>query len=198
MSDLKREYDEIIEQKQKIVEQINELKENDAVKKYFELVKLNENLDEQQLVLYNKMKNEEYDSCEHILVYSEIEHDRCEGRTYKSCACIKCGLNNNVLNREREYLSLQRKVMYDYLSKKYLNGKKTKIVCDLDLARAIYSKIKEKHPDIDDSTAVKYFEIALDDIRKIKVSDERKMNRAKRLSLDSRFKSWNAIDVHHY
>ena len=66
----------------------------------------------------------------------------------------------------------------------------TKLVCNLDLAKAIYSKIKEAHPDIDDETARKYFEISLDDIRNIKVNDERKKSRAKRLSLNPDFNKW--------
>lgn len=61
----------------------------------------------------------------------------------------------------------------------------TNIVCDLDLACEIYSKIKEAHPDIN----------ALDHIRNTKVSDDRKVNRAKRLSLNPNFKRWNASDI---
>ena len=64
-------------------------------------------------------------------------------------------------------------------------------------SKSIYTRIKETHPDIDDDMAIKYFEIALNNIRNIKVSEERKINRAKRLSLDPKFKSWNCSDVHH-
>lgn len=140
------------------------------------------------------MKNEEYKCCEHILVYSEIDYDRYEGRTHRSCGCIKCGLDNSVLSK-KVGLTFYQMIMYDYLRKRHLMGKETKIACDLSLAQAIYSKIKETHPDINDEMAIKYFEIALNDIRNIKVSEERKTNRAKRLSLDPKFKSWNAQDV---
>ena len=44
--------------------------------------------------------------------------------------------------------------------------------------------------------AIKYFKVALDDIRNIKVSDERKTGRAKRLSLNHKFRRWNARDVY--
>lgn len=197
MSNLKKEYDEITEQRKKIIEEIKPLEENDVVKKYFELKKQNENLYEKQLTLYKEMKEEEYKCCEHVLVYSEIEHDGYDGRTYRSCGCIKCGLDNSVSKRKREWLPFSQKIMYDYLSEKYLSGMETKIACDLDLAQAIYSKIKETHPGIDDEMAIKYFEIALDNIRNIKVSEERKTNRAKRLSLNPKFNSWNGSDVHH-
>ena len=64
------------------------------------------------------------------------------------------------------------------------------IVCDKELAMALYKKIREYHPDIDDKTVIKYFEIALDDIRNIEVSDERKKSRAKRLGLRRDFNRW--------
>ncbi len=199
MSDLKKKYDEVKEQREKIIEKLKPLEENEAVKKYFELRKKNENLYEKQLNLYQEIKKEEYKCCQHVLVYSEIEHDRYEGRTYRNCGCIKCGLDDRVLSLKLNgyFLSFSQKIMYDYLSKNYLRGRETKIVCDLDLARAIYTRIKETHPDIDDNMAIKYFEIALNNIRNIKVSEERKINRAKRLSLDPKFKSWNCSDVHH-
>ena len=197
MSNLKKEYDEATEQRKRIIEEIKALEENDVVKKYLEIKKQNENLYEKQLTLYEKMKNEEYECCEHVLVYSEIDYDRYEGRTYRSRGCIKCGLDNSVSKQRREWLSFYQKIMYDYLSKKYLSGLETKIACDLDLAQAIYSKIKETHPGIDDEMAIKYFKIALENIRNIKVSEERKTKRAKRLSLNPKFNSWNGSDVYH-
>lgn len=176
---------------------MNQLREDDRVKKYIELQSKNETLYNEQIALYQELKKEEYSSCNHILVYSEIDYDRYEGRSYKSCGCIKCGLDGSVLSQSREYLPFSQKIMYDYLRKNRLRGKETNITCDLDLAHAIYSKVKEVHPDINDDTAIGYFEIALNNIRNTKVSEERKTNRAKRLSLGSKFKNWNASDVHH-
>ena len=134
------------------------------------------------------------------MVYSEIDYDVHEGRKYISYGCIKCGLDNSALDSDRECLPGSKEIMYDYLRKNkncFDKGIKTKVFCDLDLARAIYSKIKSTHPNIDDETARKYFEISLDDIRNIKVSDERKVSRAKRLSLKPDFKKWNDYDVMH-
>ncbi len=141
------------------------------------------------------MKQQNYETCNHILVYSKIEYDRYEGRTYKSRGCIKCGLDNSILDTNIDFLHSKEKIKYTYLRKKYLTGIETKVTCDLDLARAIFSKIKEAHPKIDNKTAIKYFEIALDNIRNIKVNEDRKVNRAKRLSLSPDFKRWDARDV---
>ncbi len=197
MSDLKRKYEELKNQREKTIEELNQLREDDRVKRYIELQSKNETLYNEQIALYQELKKEEYSSCNHILVYSEIDYDRYEGRSYKSCGCIKCGLDGSVSSQSREYLPFSQKIMYDYLRKNHLRGKETNIACDLDLAHAIYSKVKEVHPDIDDDTAIGYFEIALNNIRNTKVSEERKTNRAKRLSLGSKFKNWNASDVHH-
>ena len=197
MSDLKRKYEELENQREKTIEELNQLEEDDRVKRYVELQSKNETLYNKQIALYQELKKEEYSSCNHILVYSEIDCDRYEGRSYKRCGCIKCGLDGSVSSQSREYLPFSQKIMYDYLRKNHLRGKETNIACDLDLAHAIYSKVKEVHPDIDDDTAIGYFEIALNNIRNTKVSEERKTNRAKRLSLGSKFKNWNASDVHH-
>ena len=191
MSNLKKDYDEIKKQREKIIEELKLLSETDVIKKYFELKKQCEVLDDKQSNLYKEIKNEEYKCCEHILVCSEIDRDEYEGRVYRSYGCIKCDLEESVSRRYREYLPFYQKIMYDYLDGRYIrSGMETKLVCNLDLAKAIYSKIKEAHPDIDDETARKYFEISLDDIRNIKVNDERKKSRAKRLSLNPDFNKW--------
>ncbi len=195
----KKEYDEIKKQRENILDELKLLRENEAVKRYLSLIDQNKDLHNKQLELYQGIKQEEYKSCEHILVYSKIDYDRYEGRTYKSCGCIKCGLDNSVLNYEWKYLPFERQIMYTHLMDNcfagMIKGVETEVACDLDLAQAIFSKIKEVHPDIDDTTAIKYFEIALDDIRNIKVSDERKVGRAKRLSLKPEFKRWSYDDV---
>ena len=54
----------------------------------------------------------------------------------------------------------------------------------------MYSKIVEYHPEIDDVTALKYFEIALDNMRNIRVTDDRKESRVKRLMLKPGFHNW--------
>ena len=130
------------------------------------------------------------------MVYSKIDYDYYEGRTYKSCGCIKCGLDNSVLNGERIWLSGSQKIMYDYLKKNYLSsdfgGIQTGILCDIDLAQAIYKKIKSNYPNIDDAQAIKFFKVSLKNIRNIKVNDERKVSRAKRLALSPDFAKWDS------
>lgn len=102
-------------------------------------------------------------------------------------------------------LSTDRRIMYNYLKELYDNNIYLSMSvadiftpCDLELATALYKKIKETHPDIDDDTATVYFEIALDNMRYKPVTEERQTNRAKRLGLSKNFKNWDCSDVHHW
>lgn len=55
--------------------------------------------------------------------------------------------------------------------------------CDTKMAKAIITKIKEANKDIKREELIKYFEIALDNMIDIEVSDERINSRAKRLGV---------------
>lgn len=194
MDNLKKQYNEISVKRETIIKQINKLKNNEIVKKYFDLCSCNEKLIIQQNELEKQIKFRKYSSCNHILVTTLREYDDLECRSYDYQGCIKCGLDTSILllNCNLKYLTSEQRIMYDYMKDcEYFNGIDTELLCDLDLAKAIYSRIKEVHPDIDDETATKYFEISLNDIRNIKVSEERKISRAKRLSLNTIFNKWN-------
>lgn len=197
MESLNEQYEKVVEERVKLIKQIDDLQKDENVKLYLELISQNKQLTDKQEKLYKKLKTEEYASCNHIWITALHDYDN------NYCGCIKCGLDQIVFRPDchtnYHLLTLDQKIMYDFFE---LNdrlalrqGIKTKIFCDLDLAKAIYSRIKNSHPNIDDKTAIKYFKVALNDIRHIKVSKERKKNRAKRLSLGPNFKNWKAKDV---
>lgn len=204
MESLKEQYDRIVTERKVIIERINILADEETVKRYFKLRNQNDKLENQQRDLYKQIKVEQYSSCNHIWVNTLHECDSFEGRSYNYFGCIKCGLDQRVFHQMEslhnlDLLTLDQRIMYDFMKgRAYNSGIHTNVLCDLDLAKSIYSKIKEVHPNIDDNTARKYFEIALDNIRKIKVNDERKVSRAKRLSLSPKFNKWNGFDVRNY
>ena len=201
MDELKSKYDNIIIKRKKVIDEINALENDKKNKRYFDLCAKDKELKKQQKNLYKEFKNSEYSSCNHICVNTLHDYDRLEGRSFDYCGCIKCGLDERVYYKvdnqfNPDYLSFEEKVMYEYLNNHYdTKGKNTYLLCDLDLARAIYNKIKEYHPDINDETTIKYFETALHKIRHIKVNDKRKENRAKRLSLQPNFNKWKSWGV---
>ena len=135
------------------------------------------------------MKYGGYENCNHLWGISMDEYGEYD------YVCVKCGLNYKSLrltNRGKENsLSFDERVMASVLKERsFVNDADINIVCDRELAMAIYKKIREYYPDIDDKTVIKYFEIALNDIRNIEVSDERKKSRAKRLGLSKDFNKW--------
>ena len=191
---------------------INELKEDENAQRYFGLIEENDKLQKEKDEVYKKMRKKHFGECNHIWVTTFIDCYAEEGRSHHYSDCLKCGLSEYILYLENmncslKYASTDQLAMYEYMKEvsdgfffpdSYMTGIKTEVACDSDLAKAIYSKIMENHPDLDDDTARKYFEIALDNIRNIRVSEERKESRKKRLALDSNFNSWNVMDIKRY
>ena len=165
---------------------------------------MNKELSNLQEKLYKQVKVEEYSSCNHIWVSALQDYDGFEGRSLNYYGCIKCGLDGRVLLMKRYprliHLTSDQKIMYDFMigGNVYNKGINTNMLCNLNLAKAIYSRIKEVHPDIDDETVVKYLKVALYNIRDNKVSEERKESRAKRLSLSPKFDRWGVFDASTY
>lgn len=196
MEDLKKSYSDLIFKRHEVLNEIKQLKEDEKVKRYLELLVLDNDLANNQNELYKKIKMQEYTSCNHIWVDTLGVHN-----LYRTC--IKCGLDRRVLYyvwryHKVEYLTKNEKIMYEFIksnSDYYKKGFYTNVSCDADLAFAICRKIKEVHPDIDDTTLIKYFEIALDNIRNNNDSKERKESRAKRLELKPNFNKWNKSDI---
>lgn len=197
MENIEKEYKEISEKRKQVLTELLELEENEQVKRYLELVDQNEELEEKEKKTYAKMKAKNYKECHHLTIYTKVYDDALEGRRYRNVGCIKCGADTEVLDVSTIFLTEVEKAMYDYLksySNLFFNSKPT-VICDLSLATAIYQKIKEKNPGINDMQAKKYFEIALDNIRNIKVTEQRTQSRAKRLGLKPNFNKWRKEDV---
>lgn len=193
MSDIRKNYEEMLSEMKKINSRLEELMEDKQVQEYLALDGRRIELEPELLSLHTDMKKEEFSKCSHIWIPVSKNVDYYEGRSDIDYGCMKCGLDQRVLSASYpEFLSVDDKIMYNYLRQHYAihQGIKSHTLCDLDLARSMYSKIIEYHPDIDDITALKYFEIALDNMRNIRVIDDRKESRVKRLMLKPGFNNW--------
>ncbi len=191
MDNLNNEYTKIETELTSVTEQINTLEKNETVKEYIKLLNKKESLAKEKLNIYTQLKNTEFSCCNHIWIKSSIIQDGWESRHEVYYGCIKCGLNEYVKRLIREgtlnfdLLTIDQKIMYDFMQNNiYRKGKYLNKICDLNLGKAIYAKIKENHPEIDDDTATKYFVVALDNMQNIKVNKKRKNSRAKRLLLN--------------
>lgn len=187
MENLKKQYKENIETRKKLQAEIKTLASYEAVKRIFKLMQEDQELEKEQKKLYRDLKFTEYSTCNHIWVISLHDYDPCEGRSYNYYGCIKCGLNGKMFwlkdnLYKPEFFTPEEKIMYDYLTKYgYGKGITEDIVCDLELGKAIYAKIKAAQPDIDDKTALEYFKIALHDMQNNKNGEERKEGYARKL-----------------
>lgn len=164
--EIKKEYDKVSNKLEEINSEIKRLEKYKTVIKYIQMNKETRKLLTKKSELYKDLKYEEYDSCNHLLVYTKIENDYWEGRTYKHCGCIKCGLDCSIKDENINYMTFDEKINYKYLMNHYLNGKLIDVSCNIYLAHSIYEKIKEQNPDIDDETIIKYFKIELENIEK--------------------------------
>ena len=170
-------------------QEIEYLKNKEEVKRYLELLQTNLDLEPIRKNAYKEMKLDEYSKCNHIWIIISTKPEYY--------GCIKCGLDHRVYNySNQKELSFDEQIMYEYLDE-YISfdGTFTDICCDIDLATTIFQRIKERNPHINDKLALKYFEIALDNIRNIPVNEQRKLSRIKRLSLNPKFTKWNKSDI---
>lgn len=193
MSDIRKNYEEMLSEMKKINSRLEELMEDKQVQEYLALDGRRMELEPELLNLHTDRKKEEFSKCSHIWIPVSKNVDYYEGRSDIDYGCMKCGLDQRVLSASYpKFLSVDDKIMYNYLRQHYAihQGIKSHTLCDLDLARSMYSKIVEYHPEIDDVTALKYFEIALDNMRNIRVNDDRKESRVKRLMLKPGFHNW--------
>ena len=177
MENLKNQYDNISNERQQIIKELEELSQSEVLKRYFELTKRDDKLSLEQEKIITEIRNHEYGCCDHVLVMTSQDYDTYEGRSQKYYGCIKCGLTEEVYRKVgygMDLLNFEEKIMYKFLRDNFLSGKHINILCDLDLARSIYNKLKENNPDIDEETLYKCFKISLD--------NEKKQSKIKRLN----------------
>ena len=78
----------------------------------------------------------------------------------------------------------------DHLQNHKLVDDSIEFECSLELAHAIYTRLKEEYPGVPDEAIARYFTSALYMIQKYPVSEKRKAGRAKRLGLSEDFNEW--------
>ena len=180
MNELEKRYNEIIKERDKIIDRLNVLQRHQLIKEYNNLKAANSDLLREQREINNRLRVQRFNDCNHILVNT---YQDWECSYY---GCIKCGLHEDVLIT----FDTTETLMYDYLAdqKNYYNFKDSRIIdssCDLDLGHAIYQKIISSHPDIDDDELIKYFKNALNHMRSETVNQDKTTNRIKRLKLEN-------------
>lgn len=191
MSEYKDKYNNLKDLMVKLTLNIKQLESESSVTDY---IRLNKELDKvmnDMYETYKLMKLDEYNNCNHLCVITDKNIDEYNGRNYYSVGCIKCGMNQKALSKLKSIRTIDENIMAEsFCDESFDYNLIHDYEVDLDLAHAIYNKIKEKYPNINDKLATKYFEIALDNIRGIEVNESRKKSRIKRLGLKPNFNNW--------
>ena len=195
-------YEQTIKELESIEKEYNELKNDEKVKRFNTIQEYREILISNKNNIYKKMKLEEYSNCNHLLITTSKNQSKLDrNKEIKYCSCLKCGLNEKVLNVDNWYLdydqlTFDEQIMFDFFEKKSIDKDNiTDIESDFELAKAVYDKIKEKYPNISDRRTIKYLGIALDNISNIRMTDARKESRIKRLGLKKDFNNWTKADI---
>lgn len=94
------------------------------------------------------------------------------------------GLTSTQENSKRPYDTC------DHLQNHKLVDDSIEFECNLELAHAIYTRLKEEYPGRPDEAIARYFTASLYMIQKYPVSEKRKAGRAKRLGLSEDFNKW--------
>lgn len=189
MSDLSEKYESLKKLQETLILQIKQLERETSVMEYKRLNIELDNVMDELYETYKEIKLNEYNTCDHLAVITDKRKEN--GKNYFTLGCIKCGLNENAILKPRLVRSVDENIMAEsFCDEDFEYNLIPNYEVDIKLAHAIYSKIKEKHPNINDKLATKYFEIALDNIRNIEVSESRKQSRIKRLGLKPNFNNW--------
>jgi len=126
---------------------------------------------------------EKIQRCQHYIAYDNPVYQISTDTTIYDYYCPKCGIASELASYDREDLSDEDKVRYDYFKSNGIASKKGNYnyVVDRDLAMSIYERILEENPGINSKTAIKYFEIVLDNMIDKPATEDRIKSRAKRL-----------------
>ena len=193
MNKEEKEYLELKKQIELAKNKVDAVKKLEEVESYLELKKEYEYLKSLEESKYTKMQYRKYMNCKHLFVctnhYQDIKGNT--SRRYFDFGCLKCGLNTLLTRYNDRDLTLDEKINKSWCQNFSVNGRVSlNMDIDLELATAIYKKLKEKYPYIDEDRIIKYLEIAVDNMRNINVTEERKQSRIKRLNLSEDFYSW--------
>ena len=193
MKNINELYQDVKSKRNELQNEIQILENNEMVKKYFQLLSRDLQLSHEENSLYTDIMNEKYSNCNHIWVRTLLEGETSglDAFLHNYYGCIKCGLDYKVfsdankVNNNLDFLTLDEKVMYEYLKNNnpFRKENSISVLCDIDLAKEIYSDIKAKYPNMDDETVIMLFEKEINNIKN-NVLDVRNEKLAKTLKIN--------------
>ena len=180
MESLKQEYQRVLDKISEIDTEISKIVVNPAVQRYINLDEEKEILRYNAERLYYELSFKKYDECNHIFIYYGMQFDSNEEKFKKCNCCLKCGLNNSVLSKDKSKLSIDESIIYDYLkTHNPIRGKYSAITCDLEFAKKIYAEVLANNPDITDQEIIDVLNSYLIPKSNVKFEDNRRLSRVR-------------------
>lgn len=172
----KKDYATLATQKDDNIKKMQDLLANPAVAEYVNLMSANKKITGEQRALYKKIKNIEYQNCQHLWInVPNWDFSDEQGEPIICQVCLKCGLNENVILESKNgtyFYNYEDEVMYQFMqSWHYKHGLVVNETADFDVAKEVYARIKAKYPTIEDWKIKKYMSIALHNMN-LKMQDE--------------------------
>ena len=189
LAKFKKDYATLSIQKLDNIKKMQKLLTKKNVTEYFNLMNANKKITWEQRVLYKKIKNIEYQNCQHLWVNVpnwDFSNEQGEPIVCKVICkvCLKCGLNENVLLESKTgtyFYNYEDEVMYQFMQGwHYEYGLVVNEPADFNIAKEVYARIKANHLDIEDEQVKKYMEIALHNMNlrmQDKASEEKVLKR---------------------
>lgn len=176
LAKFKKDYATLNIQKLDNIKKMQKLLTKKNVTEYFNLMSANKKITQEQRVLYKKIKNIEYQNCQHLWVnVPNWDFSNEQGEPIICKVCLKCGLNENVLLESKNgtyFYNYEDEVMYQFMQgRHYEYGLVVNEPADFNVAKEVYARIKANHLDIEDEQVKKYMEIALHNMN-LRMQDE--------------------------
>ena len=176
LAKFKKDYATLNIQKLDNIKKMQKLLTKKNATEYFNLMSANKKITQEQRVLYKKIKNIEYQNCQHLWVnVPNWDFSDEQGEPVICQVCLKCGLNENVILESKNgtyFYNYEDEVMYQFIqSRRYEYNLVVNEPADFDVAKEVYARIKANHLDIEDEQVKKYMEIALHNMN-LRMQDE--------------------------
>lgn len=176
LAKFKKDYATLNIQKLDNIKKMQKLLTKKNATEYFNLMSANKKITQEQRVLYKKIKNIEYQNCQHLWVnVPNWDFSDEQGEPVICQVCLKCGLNENVILESKNgtyFYNYEDEVMYQFMqSWHYEYNLVVNEPADFDVAKEVYARIKANHLDIEDEQVKKYMEIALHNMN-LRMQDE--------------------------
>lgn len=180
MDFIEEEYKLSLEKLERVKQKIARIISDKKVQEYIYLQEEKEILTRNIEGLHYEALFKKYEECNHIFVYQGLDYSQKEQKYKKSGCCLKCGLSNSVIYKDKKNRTTDEAIMYDYLmTHTEVKGIHTIISCNITLAVNIYNELISNKPEITDQEIIDVINGYLIPKRTVKFEDTRRLSRVR-------------------